>query len=58
MSKLVIGILALQGAFNAHINKINSLGIKNIDIILVKNKVDLRNINAIILTWHLKFTIL
>jgi len=49
MSKLVIGILALQGAFNAHINKINSLGIKNIDIILVKNKVDLRNINSIIL---------
>lgn len=41
-----IGILAIQGAYIAHKNKMEKLGI---DCILVKQEKDLYNINAIIL---------
>ncbi|WP_129599633.1 pyridoxal 5'-phosphate synthase glutaminase subunit PdxT [Anaerophilus nitritogenes] len=43
---MIVGILALQGAFIEHVNILKNL---NINSILVKNKEDLENINALII---------
>ncbi len=43
---MIVGILAVQGAFAAHQKKIQYLGVKSI---LVKNKADLGKVDALIL---------